>query len=202
MTARQSHGFQFEAYMKNHLGIDKGKSFDIPPYPNCYNNEGISIKCIGEGGSISLGSAKIQYRIQDDFYFIVSFYNKSKNKIEIIWLKEIYVTKEEWRELWGDIEEQDILKLEGLITDKSKRKLSKPELNDFRIYIKKEKGKILQNKVSIIKLHQKIDSGTQRRLQCSIPNKRFFEFFGIDKRQMGETNIGGKNIILKDILLY
>ena len=117
MTERQSHGKIFENSVKKHLNIDISKSWDIPPYPSCYNNEGISIKCIKKGGVVALGDAKTQYRIQSNFYIIISFYEKDQDFKKIVWVKEIYVTKQSWRDLWGDIKEQDILKIENLIKD-------------------------------------------------------------------------------------
>jgi len=206
MTARQNHGNIFETYIKKHLNIDISHSWDIPPYPNCYNNEGISIKCLKKGGVIALGDAKTQYRIKNNFYFIIGFYEEFKNKNKkIIWLKEIYVSKQKWRELWGDITEQDIIILENLIIDKSKRNLSNQETKDFRKHIKENKKRILQNKNSIITLNPKIGKFKkhyeQRRLQCSISYKSFFTFFDINKIQPEVTIIGGKYIRLKDICL-
>lgn len=202
MAARQKHGFVFEDYIrKNHLDIKPKMNWDVCPSDNYHTNKALSIKCIEWKNCIALGDAYIQYKIDTDFELIVCFWVKEKEMKKIVNLNLIEISKQQWRKMWGTMTEQKIRYLDKLIKDSSCRMISGRKLKSFRKRIQKEKKEILKNYNGRITLNPKIDSKNQRRLQCSLSFKSFFEQFGLRKVKTNKGILWGEKVILSEILL-
>jgi len=113
----------------------------------------------------------------------------------------IEISRKKWRELWGNMTEYKLEKLLSLIKSSEGKKLRGKKLNEFRKKVKQEKEDIINDYTGRIRLHPKIDSKTQRRLQCSLPFGVLFEEFKLDKRIMKKFNLWEKEIILNKIKL-
>lgn len=172
MSEVQNHGFQLENWVKktffNDCIVKYSEKWDIPAsYNNEYGKLPISIKSVKYKSSIGLGDAIRQFKIDEDFILIVFFWiqNGSNKKIECVSSNIIKV--DNWKKMWQPIDKDNLEILDSIIK-------TEPS------YIKaREKAKnILKNNPfnnSIISLNPKIDSKTQRRLQCSLSYKNYLE---------------------------
>lgn len=168
---RQKHGFKFEEWLKKtFLDIYYTSEWDIPQDLNPNKDGGpISIKTAQWQQSIGFGDALRQFDIDTDFTLIVGFWEATKGGKQIVKLTENLITKNDWRSYWGAISKDELMQLDKLIKDRKK------DYHTVRQDAQAQKSK-LKGKAGIITLNPKIDSKAQRRLQCSIPFKDFFEY--------------------------
>jgi len=168
---------------------------------NTFSHKNISIKTAKWKNSVGLGDALKQFRINEKFQILIAFYKIEKGKKKIINMQLIEISRKKWRELWGNMTEYKLEKLLSLIKSSEGKKLRGKKLNEFRKKVKQEKEDIINDYTGRIRLHPKIDSKTQRRLQCSLPFGVLFEEFKLDKRIMKKFNLWEKEIILNKIKL-
>jgi hypothetical protein len=166
---RQKHGLKFEDWLKKtFFDIYYTSEWDIPEQLNPEKDGGpISIKTARWRGSVYFGDALRQFDVNHNFTLIVGFWVPEGNRKRIVKITESIIRKEEWRSYWGSLRGADLLKLDRTIKD---RKLDHIKAREKAQQIKSE----IESKLGIITLNPKIDSKTQRRLQCSIPFKQFF----------------------------
>jgi len=167
----QRHGFEFEDWLKKtFFEIYYTSEWDIPAELNPVKAGGpISIKTAKWKSSIYFGDAQARYRIDEPYTLIVGFWKKSGNHKRIVKITESVINPGEWRSFWGGYTEEAIKRLDTIIKS---RELT-PE--EARAEAQEFKASELRGKRGIISLHPKIDSKTQRRLQCSIPFTDFFD---------------------------
>lgn len=174
---RQAHGFKFEDWLKKtFFDIYYTSEWDIPEQLNPNPKGGpISIKTAKWRGSVYFGDALRQFQIQQQFTLIVGFWKSEANKKKIVKIVEAVISPDKWKEIWKPLTAETIRELDSLIKDRS----ISPEAARKRI---QEKLSELRNKKpTIITLNPKIDSKTQRRLQCSLSFTNFFKYLvGID----------------------
>lgn len=188
---RQKHGLKFEDWVKKtFFDIYYTSEWDIPEELNPNKRGGpISIKTAKWKGSVYFGDAIRQFDIKTDFTLIVGFWIKISGKKKIVKITESIISKSAWKKFWGSISKEDLLKLDKCIKNRSK---------DYRIVRieAQELKKTLNTKSSIITLNPKIDSKNQRRLQCSIPFKKFFEYIVKEPKPIEnkEFILGGRKI--------
>ncbi len=166
---RQKHGLKFEDWLKKtFFDIYYTSEWDIPEQLNPIKRGGpISIKTAKWRGSVYFGDALRQFDVDHNFTLIVGFWVHEGNRKRIVKITEDVVTKEKWRSYWSNLVREDLLKLDRTIKN---RKLGYIKARKKAKEIKSE----IESKLGIITLNPKIDSKTQRRLQCSIPSKEFF----------------------------
>ncbi len=200
-TERQAHGFIFQGWvLKTFLNLTYTAKWDIPPAINPITGKGVSIKTAKWKNSIGMGDALTQFEINEDFELLVAFYEDGKRK-KIVNLNLVEIKVEQWKQMWGNLSEENLIHLNNLIKDKSKRNLKGLELDTFRKSIQKDKKTLLREYNGCISLNPKIDSKNQRRLQCSIPFKTFFKKFKLKKRKMVKYVLWGKEICLSTVRL-
>lgn len=169
---RQRHGFKFEDWLKKtFLDIHYTSEWDIPQELNPNQGGGpISIKTAKWKGSIYFGDILRQFRINTDFTLIVGFWEAIGIKKRIVKIVEMFIPLNVWKQLWHPFSERDLLRLDSLIKDRT------VDPNQARQRIQKELLKLkTANHWGIITLNPKIDSKTQRRLQCSLSFSNFFK---------------------------
>ncbi len=167
----QKHGFQFEDWLKKtFFEIHYTSEWDIPAELNPHKQGGpISIKTAKWKSSIYFGDALGRYKIDKPYTLIVGFWRQDGKHKRVVKITESIITVIDWRTFWGNYSEKDIKALDAVIKNR-----------DFTPVIARAKAQHfiasqLPGKRGIISLHPKIDSKTQRRLQCSIPFTDFFE---------------------------
>ena len=183
---RQIHGFTFEDWLKKtFFDIYYTSEWDISKKLNPNPVGGpISIKTAKWRGSVYFGDATRQFQINQPFTLIVGFWKSEANKKKIAKIVESVVSPDKWKEIWKPLTAETIRELDILIKDRS----VSPEIARNRI---QEKLLTLRNKKpTIITLNPKIDSKTQRRLQCSLSFANFFRYLvGVDPDTVEEDTV-------------
>jgi hypothetical protein len=186
MTQVQSHGFAFEQWVKQtFFGISKSvytQKWDVEKehnsgdkIPQELRGIPVSIKTAKYGSPIGLGDAIRQFHIEEDFLFIVGFWiQKEKMEKVIVAAEGVKVSRSEWRNLWSPITLEKLKELDSIIKDYQK------DYKEVRYQAKEMKKKEPYCLTQIV-LNPKIDSKSQRRLQCSLPFKVFWQ--SIAKKQ-------------------
>ena len=174
MAEVQSHGFHFEKWIKDtffegYISSSYTDKWDIPKHQNKnYGNLPISIKTSKYGSPIGLGDAIRQFSIDEDFILIVGYWEQEGKNKKLVNVSACEIQIDTWRKLWDPIKYDDISKLDQLIKsyDQSYLKIRK----DAKALKAKSPYKDCN-----ITLNPKIDSKSQRRLQCSIGFKLYFD---------------------------
>jgi hypothetical protein len=166
MPENQQHGFVWEKDIRTNVFLLDGNlpytaTHDIPKEQNRFDpTENISIKTTGRT-TIDLGDALrvFRYTPEDRHTMVVIHYQQQEDRKVLRNLYEVDLNQRDV--LWGTVTEEDIQQLNDLI-----RNVPAGQRTTDTI---KAKKKELNAKSGVIQFNPKIDSKTQRRLQCSIP---------------------------------
>lgn len=197
-TEKQYHGFYFEEWVKKSLLQNSyGGKWDVVPVKDRY-----SIKTCQWGKTICLGDALRQYCVDQDFKFIIGFWEYIQNRKKLVSVYNIDVSCEFWKSLWGNIPKEAIIDLDSYI------KNIPNNIDEFYLNYYREQVQDLKNNIinlygnSIFKLNPKIDTKSQRRLQTSISSNDFFKNFNLEKTKMNNfIDENGKEYILNKITI-
>ncbi len=176
--ARQGHGFAFEDWVA-HTFFPTARQggytdkWDIPAHANLEHG-GIAVnpKATQFRQPVGLGDALRQYDIAEPFLLVLGYWEKRGDTRT--WVKA-YVRRiepEEWRALWHPIQREDLARLDAVIKD---RRLS-PE--DARQKAQEIKARPPFTE-AVMTVNPKIDSKTQRRLQCSLSYAKVVSHLGM-----------------------
>lgn len=182
MTEVQSHGFVFEKWVRDTFFEEYSTVYsamwDIAKEANKkFGNLPISIKTAKYESSIGLGDAIRQISINEKFIFIVGFWQQEENFKRIVNVTATQINIPLWKSLWKPLKLKDIQALDKLI------KSYDVHYSDIR-----KQAQLLKSSQPYcdcsITLNPKIDSKTQRRLQCSIGFNLHFDRVAIgDSRE-------------------
>lgn len=178
----QGHGFTFEKWIHETFfdsyksrsyteEWDVGKEFNVS-----YGGVPVSIKTAKHGSPVGLGDALRQFRINEDFLLIVGFWRQEENKKRIVNIVAAPITVGLWRSLWHPITSEDLQKLDATIKD---RTLTYQQARTEAQRIKSQPP-FTQAHITV---NPKIDSKTQRRLQCSLGFSTLFSAVAPDADQ-------------------
>lgn len=179
MAEVQLHGFDFENWLKNRFfekfNISYSSKWDIPKefnklrtVPEKFRNLSVSIKTCKNNSPIGFGDALRQFHIDEDFLLIVGFWEQSGIYKNFVSAEAVKITANEWRNLFKPVSNKDLQILDSIIKDKEKH------YSEVRKMAKELKKSFPPTKII---LNPKIDSKDQRRLQCSLPFKVFWQDF-------------------------
>lgn len=204
-TERQAHGFIFQNWvLRTFLDLAYSGEWDIPSKINPITKKPVSIKTAQwETGGVSFGDALNQFNVNEDFEIVVAFYEIRGNKKKVVNMQLVPITKEKWREMWGNMTIKKLEEFDNLVRCEDGRSLEGQKLNDFRDDVQKKKEIMLEGYTGKFSIHPKIDSKNQRRVQCSIPFNTFFKEFGLEdkKKKFTTYTLWGKEIKLSSIKL-
>ena len=169
MPENQLHGFTWEAEIKTTVfGLDVAAHYtavhDIDRSHNRFDaNENISIKTTG-GSTVCMGDALriLDYEPGVLHTAIVVQYEQCADSKVVVCVYELDLGQREL--LWGRVAREEVSELDALVRSMPRGRRV-PEI-DAAITAKKNE---LNAKSGVLKFNPKIDSKTQRRLQCSIP---------------------------------
>lgn len=184
MVEVQFHGFTFEKWVRDTFfdGYEGNymQKWDIPPdknshlcIPSEYRNIPVSVKTAKYGSPIGLGDVRRQRSIDTPFMMIVGFW-KQRTPSEK-WFEEIGValfTVPVWGGLWGSLTIEDISAIDSRIKD-----LTLPYATARQAAQAWKSSRVSQAGSEIV-INPKIDSKSQRRIQCSIPFNTFWRVAG------------------------
>ena len=156
------------------------QKWDIPAEKNIqnitpvgYRGIPISVKTAKYGSPIGLGDVRRQRSIDVPFLMIVGFW-KQRTATEK-WFEEIGVARfevSEWSALWGTLSLEEIMDIDLQIKD-----LTLP-YDTARQRAKNWKRACIASSGAEIVINPKVDSKSQRRIQCSIPFSTFWRTAG------------------------
>ena len=169
MPENQQHGFLWESIVRSLVfGLDgKDKYTAVHDIPCCRNtlnpNENVSIKTTGNS-TLCMGDALrvFEYEADVDHTCIAIQYAQRGGEKVLTHVYEIDLTQR--GVLWGSVTREDIEELDQLVRSMPANR--RDPVIDRAITQKKND---LNAKSGAIRFNPKIDSKTQRRLQCSIP---------------------------------
>ena len=169
----QQHGLIFEQWVRTTFfdGYKPARTtqkWDIPADVN-KNFGGVPVnpKAVKYGTPVDLGDALRQHAIDEPFILVVGFWQQEGPEKRFVNIVSPRVDPGVWRKLWGPVTRADLERLDAVIKDKSLT----PEQARAAALRMKNAPPFTQ---SVIVLNPKIDSRTQRRLQCSL---RFYDLF-------------------------
>lgn len=199
MAEVQRHGFDFENWVKETFFADFNAAYtqkwDVPieannlgKIPKELQHLPVSIKTCKFGSPIGFGDALRQFKNNEDFLLIVGFWQQSGSYKNFVAVEGVRIRSSDWKNLFLPLNEADLILLDLIIKNiqshySEARKLAK-EL--------KNSDKFKQTKII---LNPKIDSKTQRRLQCSLPFNTFWrDFVGKESYQNIDCELFGEKV--------
>lgn len=193
MPENQRHGFLWESIIKSTVfGVDGKEKYtaihDIPRSRNTLNpNENISIKTTGNS-LLCMGDALRVFEYEPDVEhtcIVIQYVQRGEEKV-LTHVYELDLTQRDV--LWGSVTKQDIEELDRLVRSMPANRRD-PDIDKAITQKKRE----LNTKSGAIRFNPKIDSKTQRRLQCSIP--LFASYRALIKTSTTEAIVRGIPIV-------
>ena len=199
MSEVQKHGFDFENWVKEtffaKFTANYTQKWDVSKeanhlttIPKEFQNLPVSIKTCKFGSPIGFGDAIRQFNNKEDFLLIVGFWKQNGNYKNFVAVEGVKIIADEWRKLFLPLHSGDLILLDSAIKNTESyyseaRKRAK-EIKNF--------DKFKQTKIV---LNPKIDSKTQRRLQCNLPFNVFWqEFVGKESYQNIDCELFGEKV--------
>lgn len=173
MTEVQEHGFIFENWIKqilhiDHLATNYTQKWDIP------GELPISVKCMGEFNALEFSSAERMWEIDSDFLLVVARWRQTgPNKI-IISIDELLFNKVILKKLRGDITLNELRAFNDKIKSFPPGRAGQEAGSAFAEHWKR----INSHKMGLLNIAAKLDSKTQRRVQCNLNYSNYVNLFG------------------------
>ncbi|MBV9657893.1 MAG: hypothetical protein JO295_07265 [Verrucomicrobia bacterium] len=183
MPEIQAHGFSFEKWVRDHFFAGYSGTYmqkwDVPPehnihpvVPQQFHRLPVSIKTTKMGNPIGLGDVLRQRQIDHDFLMIVGFWEQ-RTKTEK-WFVDIgcaMFLAADWQALWGQLTLAEISVIDAVVKNQS------APYSIVRAEAQQWKRQPSVRTTTLV-INPKIDSKIQRRIQCSLPNKSFWQVAG------------------------
>jgi hypothetical protein len=169
----QQHGLVLETWVRDtffdgYTPASYTQKWDIPAAANkLHGGVPVNPKAAKYGTPVDLGDALRQIKIDEPFILVIGFWQQEGDTKRFVNLVAPRIEPATWRQLWGPVTLADLQRLDAVIKDKSLT----PEAARAAALKIKNAPPFTQ---SVIVVNPKIDSKTQRRLQCSL---RFADVF-------------------------
>jgi len=198
MIEVQSHGFQFEGWVKDSFfggyAGEYTQKWDVPAERNTshavpadFRGLPVSIKTVRHGSPIALGDAMRQRKIDAPFVIIAGFWEQ--RTADEKWFADIGVakfTEASWGTLWGGLDLSELQQLDAQIKDAA---LHYSAAREKAREWKKEAVKVSNSQIVV---NPKIDSKSQRRIQCSLPFAVFWRSVGRPAQREDSPTLFGR----------
>ncbi|MFC1514483.1 hypothetical protein ACFL5X_01105 [Candidatus Omnitrophota bacterium] len=173
MAEVQKHGFIFEDWIKTILGVDRLASnytqkWDIP------GERPISVKCMGEHNALEFSSAERMWRIDSDFLLIVARWRQVGQDKMIVSIEELLFNDDILKKLRGDITRDELCVFDARIKRFPPGKSGQAEGIAYAKQWKRDNA----HKIGLLTITHKIDSKSQRRVQCNLNYSNYVQLFG------------------------
>ncbi len=178
----QAHGVSFEEWVRDTFfdGYEGEytQKWDISAEANqcaAAPKQGIpiSVKLVKYKSPIGMGDFIRQHQLNHEFLMIVGFWlQKTETEKHIVEVACLHIRPEGWRQLWGGLRLQQLEELDALVKDMD------THYKDARVQAQLWKKEVLPETECQIVVNPKIDSRGQRRVQCSMPFKLFWQIAG------------------------
>jgi len=173
MTEVQEHGFIFENWIKqilhiDHLATNYTQKWDIP------GQLPISVKCMGEFNALEFSSAERMWEIDSDFLLIVARWRQTGPIKIIISIDELLFNKAILKKLRGDITLNELRAFNNKIKSFPSGRAGQEAGSTFA----KNWKRVNSHKMGLLNIAAKLDSKTQRRVQCNLNYSNYVSLFG------------------------
>lgn len=179
MPEVQLHGFDFENWIKKtffaEFSVSYSHKWDIPAdfnklevVPEEFRHLPVSVKTCKNRSPIGFGDALRQFNVKEEFLLIVGFWEQSGANKNFVAVEAAKITIREWKNLFNPLTDKDLKLLDSTIKNKE------THYAEVRKSAKEIKKSFPPTKMI---LNPKIDSKSQRRLQCSLPFNVFWNMF-------------------------
>jgi hypothetical protein len=164
---RQHHGVVFEKWVRDtffdgYTPAGYTQKWDIPAAANVRHGRiPVNPKAAKYRGPVDFGDALRQFAIDEPFLLVVGYWEDTPGGRRMAAIHPIVIEPAAWRALWGGITRADLEMLDAVIKDRSLT----PE--EARRRAQEIKGRPPFTG-AVMTINPKIDSKTQRRLQCSL----------------------------------
>lgn len=169
----QQHGLMLETWVRDtffdgYKPASYTQKWDIPADANKHHG-GVPVnpKAAKYGTPVDLGDALRQISIDEPFILVIGFWQQEDDTKRFVNIVAPRIEPAGWKKLWGPVTLADVRRLDAVIKDKS---LTLEQARAAALKIKSTPP----FSESVIVFNPKIDSKTQRRLQCSL---RFADVF-------------------------
>jgi len=179
MTEVQNHGFIFENWVKNILGVKElaynyTQKWDIP------GEMPVSVKCMGLANALEFGSTMRIWEIDEPFTLVVGRWQQVGFKKVIRSIDEIDITPEILKAMRGGITLEEIKDLDKKIKKFPAGKDGQRQGIEFAKEWKAER----KDRMGLLTITHKIDSKSQRRIQCNLNYKNYIKLFGSPSKKV------------------
>ncbi len=173
---RQAHGFSFEQYAREKYNVKLNENY-TGKWDGSYNGEPISIKTEKFGSDVEMADIFRNMNVDSDFYLLVGFWED--NKDNVVEERLLHINGGEYSNLFNkEMSGQFKDLLDNITNDKSDDARWKKEITA----LKKEWQDSTPN---LVRPRFKRDHKSQKRIQCAINNKDFYNYF-IPKYEVNE----------------
>jgi len=181
MAEVQRHGFDFENWVKEMFFAEfeagytqkwdvPSEANDLAKIPKEFHHLPVSIKTCKFGSPIGFGDALRQYNNNEDFLLIIGFWKQDGIYKNFVAVEGVKILMSNWKNLFLPLNAAHLTLLDSTI------KNVELHYSEVRRIAKELKNSDKFKQTKII-LNPKIDSKTQRRLQCSLPFGIFWQDF-------------------------
>lgn len=196
MVEVQAHGFSFEKWVCDHFFSGYTGSYmqkwDVPAeensseaVPPAFRNLPVSIKTAKIGSPIGLGDVLRQRQINERSVIITGFWKQQTPKEKYILDIGCAIFEiESWQHLWGRLTLAEIQEIDLVVKNQGEH------YSVVRTKAQTWKKRPAIASCSIV-INPKIDSKTQRRIQCSLPYKTFWTDVGREPSLQKEPELWG-----------
>ncbi len=184
MAEVQKHGFAFENWVKTifkvaHLVSKYTQEWDIA------GKIPVSIKTAGFRNALEFGSTVRIWSATKPFLLIVGRWKQNGNAKNIISIDEIKITPVLLKKMKGNISLSEIKEFDKKIKSFPAGKEGQKQGIKFATEWKKARA----DRLGLLTITHKIDSKTQRRIQCNLNYKNYVKLFG---EPCNKINLRGK----------
>lgn len=197
MVEVQAHGFTFEKWVRDtFFGGYSGtymQKWDIPPeannqpsVPAPFRNIPVSIKMAKLGSPIGLGDVLRQRQVDTDFLMITGFWQQRTPTEK--WIRAIGVAHLpclKWTGLWGQLSLAQLQAIDVVVKNMAhSHMVARQHAKTWKL----TQAEVLTARFVI---NPKIDSKSQRRIQCSLPFAVFWSLVGSEPQSIDNPDLFG-----------
>jgi hypothetical protein len=168
MPERQKHGFAYQKYIVEKYNIIEDEKYTAE-WDGFFNKIPVSIKVQKKGTDIELADYFRNASKTEDFYLFVGFWENEKENIVEEYI--LFIPYQEYNLLFN---QEFFSKFKSLLENISN---SKEDDAKWSKEIKKLKKEWKEKTPNLIRPRFKRDHKKQKRIQCAINNKDFFNHF-------------------------
>lgn len=184
MSERQSHGFSYEKTVIEKYGMEGSVGYTTE-WDARYKGIPVSIKTKKIGQSVEMADFFRNSNKTEDFILVVGFWGDEKGVI----VEEhfLYINKNYWMSQFDPLLVESFRNIFDGVTNSY-------EDDDKWKKRREDATKLWEEKGSIIKVNFKRDHKKQKRVQCSIKNKEFYDilvrYYTVELEEELNTEVG------------